>query len=103
LRLPTTPSRWLFDDPPADCQCIAITDAGAFIRVNFSRWQGQFRTCYVDMATGHIVVSEAVDAYATPPGIKAFATEWTLAVPGKDGAVILAYKWPRQEAFDLGE
>jgi len=94
LILPTEPSAWHFEAPPPDCHCVAIDDQTAYFRANWAQPQYPFRSCYINIQTGKVhVAGPGRSGYSEPPGVKAYASKWTLALPGENGAAIHSYEW----------
>lgn len=94
LILPVSPTAWHYTAPPSDCHCVAVNDQAIFFRANWERHGDQYRPCYIDIQTGKVHAAIfGTRGYTEPPGIRAYAAEWILALPGEEGAVIYSYKW----------
>lgn len=93
VQLPADVSAWQVDEPPPEVTALAVTDAGTFLRCNFSPRERHFQACYVGLADGEICVAGTGPsaAFVPPKGIKAYAVRWSVLTTEDPPRTILAY------------
>ena len=91
LRWPVAPDAWTSEAPTPEVTAMALNKDGAFLRCNFSPRPADFQACFIDLATGQVVVNQPGHAarFVKPPGILAYATSWSFTTFEDPRRVIL--------------
>jgi hypothetical protein len=91
LRLPSDPSGWSIEEPPAETHCLVVANPGnVFLRCDFSRY-GDSQFCFVNVETGEIEANQSRGSFIRPSGYLAFAIRWQILTTETEPRSILSF------------